>query len=87
MSRVIRGILLLLPLPLAAQPILTPGAPPQPITLTLEEAIQIALVQNRALQSARLDVENAHAQVREAWGQVFPQVNLSAKLHAQCQKR
>jgi outer membrane protein TolC len=78
MSRVIWGILLLLPLPLAAQPILTPGAPPQPITLTLEEAIQIALVQNRALQSARLDVENAHAQVREAWGQVFPQVNLSA---------
>lgn len=78
MRRVILEILLFLPLPLAAQPILTPEARPQPITLTLEEAIQIALVQNRALERVRLGVENAKAQVREAWGQVLPQVNLSA---------
>ncbi|SHK20677.1 TolC family protein [Rhodothermus profundi] len=61
-----------------AQSVQRSASSPQPIILTLEEAIQIALIQNRALQSARLDVANARAQVREAWGQVLPQVNLSA---------
>lgn len=51
---------------------------PEPVALTLEEALQIALVQNYALRSDRLDVANASAQVREAWGQVLPQVDASA---------
>ncbi|AEN73904.1 outer membrane efflux protein [Rhodothermus marinus SG0.5JP17-172] len=72
------GLLLLLAPGVGAQPLLEPKPSEQPVVLTLEEAIQIALVQNRALQRARLDVENAGAQVREAWGQVLPQVNLSA---------
>ena len=50
----------------------------QTLTLTLDEAIQIALVSNYELQSTRLDVDNAVAQVREAWGQVMPQVSASA---------
>lgn len=45
-------------------------------SLSVEEAIQIALEQNYALQVSRLDVTNAQAQIREAWGQVLPQVNL-----------
>lgn len=48
------------------------------VTLTLDEALQIALVNNYALRSTRLDVVNAGAQVREAWGQVMPQVDVSS---------
>lgn len=50
----------------------------QPLALTLEEAIQIALVSNHQLRSTRLDVDNARAQVREAWSSVMPQVSASA---------
>jgi outer membrane protein TolC len=50
----------------------------QPLTLTLEEALQIALAQNYALRSLRLDVDNAEAQIRQTWGQVLPQVNASS---------
>lgn len=54
-------------------------APPDdPVTLTLDEAIQIARVHNYTVRSTRLDVENASAQVREAWGQVMPQVDLTS---------
>ncbi|MEM9665869.1 MAG: TolC family protein [Bacteroidota bacterium] len=49
-----------------------------PLTLTLDEAVQVALVSNHALRLARLEVQNADAQVREAWGQVLPQVDLSS---------
>jgi outer membrane protein TolC len=51
---------------------------PQPVTLTLEEALQIALVNNHVLRQTRLEVDNAEAQVREAWGQVLPQVDLQS---------
>ncbi len=49
-----------------------------PLTLTLDEAIQIALVQNYAVRSARLNVDNANAQIREAWGQIMPQVSANS---------
>lgn len=49
-----------------------------PVTLTLDEAVQIALVNNYAVRGARLDVENASAQIREAWGQVLPQVDATS---------
>ncbi len=62
-----------------AQVVLAPDeTSTQPLTLTVDEAIQIALVSNYALQNIRLDVQNASAQVREAWGQVLPQVNASS---------
>lgn len=54
------------------------GAAPEAVTLTLDEAIQIALVNNYTIRSTRLDVENANAQVREAWGEVMPKVDLSS---------
>jgi outer membrane protein TolC len=53
-------------------------APPAVVTLTLEDAIQIARLQNYALRNLQLNVENAEAQVKEAWGTVLPQVELSS---------
>lgn len=48
-----------------------------PVVLTLDEAIQIARVQNYALRNLKLDVENAEAQVKQAWSSVYPQANLT----------
>ncbi len=47
------------------------------ITITLDEAIQIALINNYMIRKGLLDVEYAEAQIREAWGSVYPQVNSS----------
>lgn len=49
-----------------------------PLVLTLEEAIQVALVRNHSLQVARTDVDEANSQVREAWGQIMPQVSANS---------
>lgn len=49
-----------------------------PLTLSLEEAVQIALVQNYAVRSAELDVANARAQVREAYGALMPTVSATS---------
>lgn len=54
------------------------AAPGSPVTLTLDEAIEVALVRNYALRGNRLDVENAQAQIREAWGQIYPQLSASS---------
>lgn len=47
------------------------------LTLTLEDAVRVALVRNYALRENRLDVDNAEAQIREAWGQLYPQLSAS----------
>lgn len=49
-----------------------------PAVLSLDEAVQIALVHNYALRQARLDQENAELQVGEAWGQLIPSVTLNS---------
>jgi len=49
------------------------------ITITVEEAIQIALVNNHMLRRGLLDIEYADSQIREAWGSVYPQVNSSGE--------
>jgi outer membrane protein TolC len=55
-----------------------PGAAqPVPVVLTLEEAIEIAVERGYAVRTSALDVANARAQVREAWGQVLPGVSAS----------
>ncbi|MEL7167899.1 MAG: TolC family protein [Bacteroidota bacterium] len=51
---------------------------PAVVSISLDEAMQIATQRNYALLTAALDVENADAQVSEAWGQLFPQVDASA---------
>lgn len=48
------------------------------IVLTLDEAVQIALIQNLALENARLDIENGRAQVGEGWSELFPQFDVNA---------
>ncbi len=47
------------------------------IVITLDEAIQIALVNNYMLRRGMLDLDRAEAQIREAWGSVYPQINAS----------
>jgi outer membrane protein TolC len=46
-------------------------------TLTLRDAIRVALRENYDLRSAELDVEEARAQVKEARGSVYPRVDVS----------
>jgi len=60
------------------QPILRQVTDDQPATLTINDAIRVALEKNFDVQGARLDVQNADAQVREAWGQVLPQIDVNA---------
>ena len=50
----------------------------QEVVLTLEEAVQIALIQNLALDNARLDVETGRAQINEGWAELFPQVDVNS---------
>lgn len=44
--------------------------------LTLDDAVRMALESNRELEAARLELGGASARVREAWGNVFPRVDL-----------
>lgn len=46
--------------------------------LTLDQAIRIAMENNRDLQIARLQLENAQGRVREAWSAVYPRLDASA---------
>lgn len=50
----------------------------QDAVLTLDEALQIALINNLALKSQRLDLDNASAQIKEGWSELFPQIDLSS---------
>ncbi len=59
-----------------AQPVSTAERPM--LSLSLEDAIQIALERNYTVRTAALDVANANAQIREAWGQVMPSVDVSS---------
>ncbi len=59
---------------LLAAPLLAQNAHEDPITLTLEEAVQIALLNSYATQSARLDRDDATAQARISLGAVLPNV-------------
>jgi outer membrane protein len=46
--------------------------------LTVDEAVEQALDRNRDLAEARLELDGARQRVREAWGSVFPRVDLTA---------
>ncbi len=45
--------------------------------LTLEEAIRTALDRNRDLREAELGLQQAETQVSEAWGEIYPRVDLT----------
>jgi outer membrane protein TolC len=48
-----------------------------PLVLTLDEAVRTALKKNLDLRAAQLDVEEANARVQEAWGNLYPSLDLS----------
>ena len=48
-----------------------------PLVLTLDEAVRTALRKNLDLRAAQLDVEKANARVQEAWGDLYPSLDLS----------
>jgi outer membrane protein len=50
----------------------------QAAPLTLERAVELAVDGSRDLREARLALESAQRQVREAWGSVYPSVNMNA---------
>jgi len=47
------------------------------LSLTLSAAVGMALENNHDLRLARLDVEEADAQVQEAWGNLYPSLDLT----------
>ena len=47
-------------------------------TLSLREAVRIAIDRNRRLEEARFDLEAADQTVRDAWGQFYPTLTLTA---------
>lgn len=49
-----------------------------PTTLTMDEAVDIALKNNKEVTSARFGIEKAQARVSEALGSALPTLNLSA---------
>ena len=52
---------------------------PQSPAYSLETAIGMALQNNRDLQEARLGLQSAGEQVREAWGGLFPDINANVR--------
>jgi outer membrane protein TolC len=66
--------------PSATAPTAYPADAPstaQPLVLTLRDAVQTALEKNLDLRRAQLDLEDADAQVQEAWGNLYPSLNLN----------
>ncbi len=55
--------------------------------LALDEAIEIALANNRSLQIARLEIDKADAQVSEAFGNALPSLDLSANYSRNIKKQ
>lgn len=69
------------PVPGAAQDALfdSPPTSSDPLVLTVDEALEIALLNNYALRQARLDADDADTQIDEAWGQVLPSLSFSSQ--------
>lgn len=51
-----------------------------PDAYTLRRCVEFALLNSRTLHDARLQLDVAGAQVREAWGEVMPHIDASASL-------
>jgi outer membrane protein TolC len=54
------------------------ATPADTLSLSLDEALEIALMNSYLLRRGLLDIDEANAQVREAWGNVYPQVSALA---------
>jgi len=51
---------------------------PDTLSLSIDEALEIGMVNSYLLRRGLLDLSTADSQVREAWGQVYPQFDVSA---------
>ncbi len=51
---------------------------PSAAVMTIDEAVQIALLSNLSLQSQRLDVDNAKALIKEGWAELYPTMDISS---------
>ena len=49
------------------------------LRISMDDAIKLAIKHNPELESARLEVQRAHAKVKEAWGYTMPSVDLSGQ--------
>jgi outer membrane protein len=68
-----RGVLIALVMAMTPTLLAAQAAP-----LTLDRAVEMAVDGSRDLREARLALESAQRQVREAWGTVYPSVNMNA---------
>jgi outer membrane protein TolC len=59
----------------------------EPVSLTLQQAIDVALKNNRDIATQRLEIENADAQVTEAFGNALPTLTLNARYTRNLQKQ
>jgi len=71
--------LLLLALLAAAPTVVAQDAPGPPLRLTVEDAAEIAAARAYAVRLAGQDVETARAQVREAYGSLYPRVDATSQ--------
>ncbi|MEX1211857.1 MAG: TolC family protein [Balneolaceae bacterium] len=81
LCKVVGLLLLMVGLPLSSLHAQVPDqmerSIPDSLTLTLEEAVELALVHNYLLEKGLLNLEMADEQIRQAWGTVYPQVGAS----------
>ena len=75
-------VLLVCTLLLAREP-LKPFLPSSPLTLTLDDAVAIALRQNTQVLNAKAEIERTRGQIIEVRAQALPQVNLSTTYQQQ----
>lgn len=73
MIRIVSLLVLMLAVSAQAQ-----NVTPPTVSLTLENAVEIALEHNYQVRAAELDIATSNAQVREAWGSVMPSVSANA---------
>ena len=71
------GMLFLVPLIFMVPVELMRGQDTTARSVTLEEAVRLALKHNPELESARLEVKKSDSRVLEAWGNTMPTVNLT----------
>jgi outer membrane protein len=63
---------------LACVPAMAAPAAAQPVPLTVERAVALALTQSREVRDAELELQSAGRRVREAWSSVYPQLDMNA---------
>jgi len=71
------GLLLFLGIGAAASPAASQSSEIETFHLDLDQALRVAMDQNRDLGEARLRLEEAEGQVAEAWSGVFPRIDLN----------